>query len=691
MQAMRIKTQFILTIAILGTVVLLIVASVIVTDQQMAQVDQQQDISGNIERGVDELNNISAQYLLFQQSKELSSWQSNVASISGNLSSLNTATPEQQTLVRNAVEALVQLNATFSYVVQFLETVPQEVSLRFMPEFQEIWTQMMTEQRVLAFDTSQVSESFRVQGDQLTLRNTMLVTSLLGVFGLFLLSVYIITYRRTLKSIENLQDGINFVSSGDLEHAVSSDRKDEIGELSNSFNQMTANLKTVTASKKDLEAEIAERKKAERQLESAREALQRERGILQTIMNSPKNMHLVYLDRDFNFVRVNEAYAKTCGYTPEEMVGKNHFQLYPDEENETIFKRVRDTGMPVQFHDKPFVFPDQPERGITYWDWTLEAIKNDAGNIEGLVFALVETTERKQLQLKLENYSRKLEEMVEDRTTDLLQSNKRLKAEIKRRERTVQSLQLEEARLDALLQLSQIGEASLRDIANFTLEYAIALTNSKIGFVGFLNEDETVYTLHAVSKDIVKECNVTGDPMQWHVVDAGIWADAIRERRTLFVNDYSPPDPRKRGFPPGHRFVNKFMVVPLLERERVVALAGVGKKAADYDKSDERQVALLLKGMLSYLQKAEAETRESELVKAELRERELSEEKLRAASLYVRSLIEASLDPLVTINAEGKITDVNKATEIVTGVSRESLVGSDFSDYFTEPEGKERL
>ncbi len=67
-------------------------------------------------------------------------------------------------------------------------------------------------------------------------------------------------------------------------------------------------------------------------------------------------------------------------------------------------------------------------------------------------------------------------------------------------------------------------------------------------------------------------------------------------------------------------------------------------------------------------------------------ERKKAEEKVRAASLYARSLIEASLDPLVTINREGKIGDVNQATEQVTGVSREKLIGSDFADYFTEPE-----
>jgi PAS domain S-box-containing protein len=70
----------------------------------------------------------------------------------------------------------------------------------------------------------------------------------------------------------------------------------------------------------------------------------------------------------------------------------------------------------------------------------------------------------------------------------------------------------------------------------------------------------------------------------------------------------------------------------------------------------------------------------------DITERKHAEGKLRAASLYARSLIEASLDPLVTINADGKITDVNKATEEVTGLSREELIESDFSNYFTEPE-----
>ncbi|MFI5399198.1 MAG: PAS domain S-box protein [Candidatus Binatia bacterium] len=70
----------------------------------------------------------------------------------------------------------------------------------------------------------------------------------------------------------------------------------------------------------------------------------------------------------------------------------------------------------------------------------------------------------------------------------------------------------------------------------------------------------------------------------------------------------------------------------------------------------------------------------------DISERKRAEAELRAASRYARSLIEASLDPLVTVSPEGKITDVNQATATVTGHAREQLIGTDFATYFTEPE-----
>ncbi|MBC8198488.1 MAG: PAS domain S-box protein [Desulfobacterales bacterium] len=67
-----------------------------------------------------------------------------------------------------------------------------------------------------------------------------------------------------------------------------------------------------------------------------------------------------------------------------------------------------------------------------------------------------------------------------------------------------------------------------------------------------------------------------------------------------------------------------------------------------------------------------------------------SEEALKELQRYTHGLIEINLDALVTISAEGKITDINHATELITGISREEIIGTDFSNYFTEAETANR-
>ena len=300
----------------------------------------------------------------------------------------------------------------------------------------------------------------------------------------------------------------------------------------------------------------------------------------------------------------NPAASQIFGYRKEEILGRETAFLHVDEERLEEFRKS--------------LFPAVGERGclelpefqmkrrngeVFFTSHSVTPLEDNQGKRIGWVSVVRDITERKQAEEALREAKKELEIRVKERTAELQQINERLKQENQERIRTEQLLRLEEARLDALLHLSQISEAPLKDITGFTLEQAIRLTKSKIGFVGFLNEDESVYTLHAVSKDVVKECNVIGDPLQWHVADAGIWADAIRGRKTLFVNDYGRPHASKKGLPPGHPYVERLMVVPIREGERIVAVAGVANKASDYDKSDERQIFLLLNGMWGYVQK----------------------------------------------------------------------------------------
>jgi PAS domain S-box-containing protein len=109
------------------------------------------------------------------------------------------------------------------------------------------------------------------------------------------------------------------------------------------------------------------------------------------------NIHVMiaYLDTEFNFVRVNRTYAEADGRLPEFYSGRNHFALYPNEENEAIFRRVVETGEPYFAYEKPFVYAEHPERGVTYWDWSLVPVKESDGRIIGVMMSLIDVTGRK--------------------------------------------------------------------------------------------------------------------------------------------------------------------------------------------------------------------------------------------------------------------------------------------------------
>ncbi|OHE57289.1 MAG: hypothetical protein A2Z47_12845 [Thermodesulfovibrio sp. RBG_19FT_COMBO_42_12] len=121
---------------------------------------------------------------------------------------------------------------------------------------------------------------------------------------------------------------------------------------------------------------------------------------------------LVFLDRDFNFIRVNEAYAIACQRVISDFPGRNHFELFPDEENKAIFRRVVETKIPYQAIAKPFYFPEHPEL-VTYWDWTLTPILDKHGEVDFLVFSLNDVTKKKLTEEELINERQRFYDVLE--------------------------------------------------------------------------------------------------------------------------------------------------------------------------------------------------------------------------------------------------------------------------------------
>lgn len=185
---------------------------------------------------------------------------------------------------------------------------------------------------------------------------------------------------------------------------------------------------------------------------------------------------LVILDRDYNFVRVNEAYARACRRDIGDFAGRNHFEMYPSEAK-LIFDEVVRTKRPFETFTREFVFPDQPGRGITYWDWTLVPILDQQGEVEYLVFSLSEVTERKRAELETLNTKQQLRalsnRLIEVQEEERRNISRELHAEIGQA-LTAITLQLKTARqsertdvalIDQCIQITQLTLEQVRDLS----------------------------------------------------------------------------------------------------------------------------------------------------------------------------------------------------------------------------------
>ncbi|MFZ6029067.1 MAG: response regulator [Chloroflexota bacterium] len=174
--------------------------------------------------------------------------------------------------------------------------------------------------------------------------------------------------------------------------------------------------------------------------------------------------------------------------------------------------------------------------------------------------------------------------------------------DITERKRTQDLLALNAERMSVLLQMNQMTGATPAEIMNFGFEQAIRLTKSKVGYLAFLNADETVLTMQLWSRSAMAQCTLDDKPIVYPLESTGLWGEAVRQRRPIITNDYSAPNPFKKGTPTGHVHLVRHMNVPVIAASKIVLVIGVGNKEDDYDEMDAQQLILLMEGMWRLLE-----------------------------------------------------------------------------------------
>ncbi len=264
---MKLKNQFVMTILFFSATAVLITASVVYENEEVNKVEGQQEIANRIERGIGELNYLSVDYLLYGEAQQHVRWEAKWQAVAKDINALTPGTSAQRAMAETLKHDSRSLRSVFNNVSNkdrgpAATGDPQAIQ----DALRTSWSRLAYQNQETAFDALRLSRALSEQKAQLTRTSIILILILVSAFFSYFVANYLFVSRRALRGLTQLQLGTKAIGSGNLDYRLATARSDEIGDLARSFNSMAANLKNITASKTELEKEVAERVEAEFEL-----------------------------------------------------------------------------------------------------------------------------------------------------------------------------------------------------------------------------------------------------------------------------------------------------------------------------------------------------------------------------------------------------------------------------------------
>lgn len=293
---------------------------------------------------------------------------------------------------------------------------------------------------------------------------------------------------------------------------------------------------------------------------------------------------------------------------------------------------------------------------IPHEDFPIARSLREKGD-SALTFSILQNTETKIISMRSSSIA------VDDEIVGAISIVDDISEEFKMRN----SLMSATMRLKNLWRITKSNSLSIKDICDVTLEAIAEITQSTYGFYGFFDEDEDNMIIHSWTGETMKGCGVVDKPVVFPVKKAGLWAEAIRQKAPLIVNDISTCQLPKKGFPDGHVKLENLMVVPHFSDKKIHSVAAVANKEFGYTDKDINNITEFLSDVQTVTLRIEAEAL------------------LRKSEKKYRDLVELMNEGVLILNQEGVATFVNSKLGEQLGRDISEIVGRKFEEFvYTE-------
>ena len=219
-----------------------------------------------------------------------------------------------------------------------------------------------------------------------------------------------------------------------------------------------------------------------------------------------------------------------------------------------------------------------------------------------------------------------------------------------------------ERRMSSLYEISQYPFTDEQEFLDHALAEVILLTASRFGYIYFYNEQTRQFTLNTWSPSVMQQCAVQERKTVYDLDSTGIWGEAVRLRRPILLNDFQTRHPLKKGYPEGHVDLLRFLTVPVIVDEAIVAVVGVANKEDEYTDSDVMQLKLFMDSVWM------------------ITRRKQNEEALSESEEHHRDILNTAMDGIFQTDLEGCLKEVNEAYCRMSGYSVHELLTISISD-----------